>query len=93
MTHTTNPFGSKKTEIYKLHHRPIQAEPIFKIMASSNQLETPNITGTPNPFVTEAINRGNEVVFFDVVMGGDDKGGVGSELGRIKLELFVKDVS
>ena len=42
----------------------------------------------------EAINRGNAVVFFDVVLGGgqEDKSG-GSPLGRIKLELFVKDVS
>ena len=48
----------------------------------------------PDPAVMEAINRGNAVVFLDVVLGGgkEDKSG-GSPLGRIKLELFVKDVS
>jgi len=46
----------------------------------------------PDPAVMEAVNRGNAVVFFDVVLGGgkEDKSG-GSPLGRIKLELFVKD--
>ena len=47
-----------------------------------------------DPAVIDAINRGNVVVFFDVVLGGsegeEDKG---KPLGRIKLELFVKDVS
>ncbi len=47
-----------------------------------------------DPNVMDAINRGNAVVFFDVVLGGsegeDDKS---KPLGRIKLELFVKDVS
>lgn len=48
----------------------------------------------PDPAVTQAINRGNAVVFLDMVLGGgtEDKSG-GSPLGRIKLELFVKDVS
>jgi hypothetical protein len=36
-----------------------------------------------------AIERGNSVVFFDVVLG---EGEHAAELGRIKLELFVKDV-
>lgn len=44
--------------------------------------------------VLEAVNvRGNEVVFLDIALGGDDKGKAGNPLGRIKLELFVKDVS
>ena len=49
----------------------------------------------PDPAVMEAINRGNAVVFLDVVLGGgkEDKSGGGNPLGRIKLELFVKDVS
>jgi len=51
-----------------------------------------SIGGTPDLYVAEALSRGNEVVFFDIVMGGDEKLGVGSELGRIKLELFTKDV-
>jgi peptidyl-prolyl isomerase H (cyclophilin H) len=34
----------------------------------------------------EAIERGNAVVFFDVVLGEE-----GAPLGRIKLELFVND--
>lgn len=45
----------------------------------------------PDPAVMEAIEqRGNAVVFLDVALGdGDDA----VDLGRIKLELFVKDVS
>jgi hypothetical protein len=48
----------------------------------------------PDPAVMEAINRGSVCVFLDVVLGGgtEDKSG-GSPLGRIKLELFAKDVS
>lgn len=53
-----------------------------------------NPTG-PDPAVMEAIDRGNSVVFFDVALGGgnDDADGVddGKPLGRIKLELFVRD--
>jgi peptidyl-prolyl isomerase H (cyclophilin H) len=41
---------------------------------------------SPDPAVMEAIERGNAVVFFDVVLGEE-----GAPLGRIKLELFVKD--
>ena len=53
----------------------------------------------PDSAVAEATERGNSVVFFDVSLGGgggDDESGAGyggSSLGRIKLELFVKDVS
>jgi len=52
---------------------------------------TSNLPLNPDPNVTEAINRGNAVVFFDVVLGGDEKGLGGSELGRIKLELYTQD--
>ena len=38
----------------------------------------------------EAIDRGNAVVFFDIMIG---EGTQAVELGRIKLELFVNDVS
>lgn len=44
----------------------------------------------PDPAVMEAINKGNAVVFFDVSLG---EGENAAPLGRIKLELFVKDVS
>mmetsp|Transcript_14928 Transcript_14928/g.27086 ORF Transcript_14928/g.27086 Transcript_14928/m.27086 type:complete len:203 (-) Transcript_14928:25-633(-) len=44
----------------------------------------------PDPAVMEAIHRGNAVVFLDLVLGSDDGGA--AELGRVKLELFVKDV-
>jgi hypothetical protein len=44
----------------------------------------------PDPDVMAAIERGNSVVFFDVVAG---EGNNSSDLGRIKMELFVKDVS
>lgn len=59
-----------------------------------------------DPAVMEAINRGNRVVFFDVVLGGSGVGGrktttddnntteggdEGKPLGRIKLELFVNE--
>ena len=48
---------------------------------------TASLQHGPDPAIMEAINRGNAVVFLDVVLGG------GNPLGRIKLELFVKDVS
>lgn len=48
-------------------------------------------TGGPDPAVMEAIERGNAVVFFDVVLGAEGENA--APLGRIKLELFVKDVS
>ena len=44
----------------------------------------------PDPAVVAAIERGNAVVFLDVALGEGDNS---SDLGRIKLELFVKDVS
>ena len=52
----------------------------------------------PDPDVMAAIERGNKVVFFDVALGGGSDGGPDAEdksrpLGRIKFELFVKDVS
>jgi hypothetical protein len=43
----------------------------------------------PDPAVMDAIERGNAVVFFDICLG---EGENAAELGRIKLELFVKDV-
>jgi hypothetical protein len=46
--------------------------------------------GSADPEVVAAIERGNAVVFFDVALG-DGEGA--ADLGRIKLELFVKDVS
>ena len=46
--------------------------------------------GGPDPEVVSAIERGNAVVFLDVALGD---GPNAAELGRIKLELFVKDVS
>lgn len=46
--------------------------------------------GGPDPAVMGAIERGNAVVFLDVSLG---EGENASELGRIKLELFVNDVS
>ena len=45
----------------------------------------------PDPAVMEAIERGNAVVSFDVGMGYDVENA--APLGRIKLELFVHDVS
>jgi len=48
------------------------------------------MVGGPDPEVMAAIERGNAVVFLDVVLG---EGTNFVELGRIKLELFVKDVS
>ena len=53
-----------------------------------------NVSG-PDQAVLDAIERGNQVVFFDIAMGDlDDKESTSSvTLGRIKLELFVQDVS
>lgn len=44
----------------------------------------------PDPAVLAAIEKGNAVVFFDVALGDGENA---AELGRIKLELFVNDVS
>jgi hypothetical protein len=46
--------------------------------------------GGPDPAVMGAIERGNAVVFLDISLG---EGENASELGRVKLELFVNDVS
>ena len=46
--------------------------------------------GAADPDVMAAIERGNAVVFLDVALG---EGANAAELGRVKLELFVKDVS
>jgi hypothetical protein len=40
-----------------------------------------------------AIERGNRVVFFDIALGSDGADEKSKPLGRIRLELFVKDVS
>jgi hypothetical protein len=48
-------------------------------------------TTGPDPAVMDAIERGNAVVFFDVALGAEGENAV--PLGRIKFELFVKDVS
>ena len=64
---------------------------IFRFGSTFIMTSITNLPLTPDPNVTEAINRGNAVVFFDVTLGGDDKGAGGSELGRIKLELYTKD--
>eukprot|EP00977_Amphora_coffeiformis_P014623 scaffold4133_cov146-Amphora_coffeaeformis.AAC.7 len=56
--------------------------------ASSEPPTIPDATG-PDPAVMEAIERGNAVVFLDVALG---EGAGAPVLGRIKLELFVKDV-
>ena len=48
-----------------------------------------DVIGGPDPEVMEAINKGNAVVFLDVSLG---EGGNAAFLGRIKLELFVRDV-
>jgi hypothetical protein len=48
-----------------------------------------NAPSGPDPAVMEAIERGSAVVFFDVALGDGENA---KELGRIKMELFVKDV-
>ena len=55
---------------------------------ASEAMDIPTATG-PDPAVMEAIERGNAVVFFDVALG---EAAGAPALGRIKLELFVKDV-
>lgn len=56
---------------------------------TATAMTTTTPTG-PDPAVLQAIERGNVVVFLDVAMGQDEAALV--DLGRIKLELFVKDV-
>jgi hypothetical protein len=48
-----------------------------------------DMIGGPDPEVMQAINKGNAVVFLDVSLG---EGSNASYLGRIKLELFIRDV-
>lgn len=46
-------------------------------------------TSGPDPAVMEAVERGNQVVFFDMAMGDEDT--ASAPLGRIKMELYSKD--
>ena len=50
---------------------------------------TLSTTTGPDPSVMDVIERGNAVVFLDIALGEGDGA---ASLGRIKLELFVKDV-
>mmetsp|Transcript_21847 Transcript_21847/g.60847 ORF Transcript_21847/g.60847 Transcript_21847/m.60847 type:complete len:210 (-) Transcript_21847:1521-2150(-) len=65
-------------------------------MSASATTTNVSMTGA-DPAVMEAIGRGNAVVFFDIVLGGEDPSGRtqsssdAAPLGRIKVELFVKD--
>mmetsp|Transcript_41772 Transcript_41772/g.50077 ORF Transcript_41772/g.50077 Transcript_41772/m.50077 type:complete len:225 (+) Transcript_41772:82-756(+) len=59
------------------------------ISASDARSILSKCTGSPDTSVMDAINRGNVVCFFDVTIG--DVKTNGSDLGRIKFELFVKD--
>jgi hypothetical protein len=54
-------------------------------ITSSNQS-----AGGPDPAVMAAIERGHAVVFLDVALGPPDNSTL---LGRIKLELYTRDVS
>jgi len=57
-------------------------------MASGNG----SLPSSPDPAVMEAIEKGHAVVFMDVALGGSaEDGSDGKLLGRIKLELFIKD--
>eukprot|EP00586_Coscinodiscus_wailesii_P003789 CAMPEP_0172478960 /NCGR_PEP_ID=MMETSP1066-20121228/3194_1 /TAXON_ID=671091 /ORGANISM="Coscinodiscus wailesii, Strain CCMP2513" /LENGTH=208 /DNA_ID=CAMNT_0013238947 /DNA_START=97 /DNA_END=723 /DNA_ORIENTATION=- len=59
--------------------------------STQQQQQTLSLPSGPDPAVIEAITKGNKVVFFDVTLGADEKGNGGNALGRIKLELYVKD--
>lgn len=59
-------------------------------MSSANTASMGGGMGSADPEVVAAIERGNAVVFFDIAFGEGDGA---AALGRIKLELFVKDVS
>ena len=85
--------------------QPLPAVPTSnhrKVTTTTPRIETMDNPQTgPDPAVQSAIERGNKVVFFDVALGGSDDATTTGEkeeksvkmLGRIKLELFVKDVS
>jgi hypothetical protein len=62
---------------------------IFSKQNSNRMASTTGGVGGADPDVMEAIRRGNAVVFFDVELG---EGANAASLGRVKLELFVKDV-
>jgi hypothetical protein len=57
--------------------------------ATDHTANTVMTTAGPDPAVMEAVERGNAVVFLDVVLGEPPQE---ASLGRIKLELFAKDV-
>jgi hypothetical protein len=59
-------------------------------IATMNVSSSLSATTNCDPSVMEAIDRGNAVVFLDIMIG---EGTQAVELGRIKLELFVNDVS
>jgi peptidyl-prolyl isomerase H (cyclophilin H) len=62
-------------------------------MATATQSATSELNVyQPDPAVKEAVEvRGNVVVFFDLVLGEATEAGGPGDLGRIKLELFVKE--
>jgi hypothetical protein len=62
---------------------------IFSKQNSNRMASATGGVGGADPDVMEAIGRGNAVVFFDVELG---EGANAASLGRVKLELFVKDV-
>ena len=60
-------------------------------MAAPPLLDYSLLRTGPDPAVMEAIERGNAVVFLDVAVGANDDVATQQPLGRIKLELFMKD--
>lgn len=69
----------------------LRSSTLFSFINMSTTTTTTSLSTTtgPDPAVMEAIERGNAVVFMDVVLGGEENF---SPLGRIKLELFTQDV-
>ncbi len=87
LTRSTNPLGTENIfdDINDLTGN--------KSLLSSNMSAESGvgmILGGPDQEVMAAIERGNAVVFLDVALG---EGANAADLGRIKLELFVRDVS
>lgn len=92
---STEPHISIVRSTLRIHYRlPILSTRTVHTRQVNKMSATPSNSGLtvggPDPEVMAAIERGNAVVFFDVALG---EGANSAELGRIKVELFVKDVS
>merc|ERR1712232_677461 len=74
--------------IYRFYIESMKEGLLITEKTENTMTTTSTTLAGPNLHVMECVNRGNSVVFFDITMGdGEHK----TELGRIRMELFVND--